>query len=246
MTSTTQTPRSFRRPLLTTGALVAGVALAIGAPLAASAHVSVIGTSTAAGSSSQLTFAVPHGCDGAATTAIAITIPEGINAVTPTVNPNWTASKTMADLPDPVKDSSGKSIAERVSTVTYTAKVPLEEGFRDTFTLGVTLPDTEGATLVFPVSQTCETGSTNWDQVAAEGQNEHDLDAPAPTLAITAAAPEAGEHGDHAAAASDTAAATESGDDTVARTLGIAGLVVGALGLIAGALAITRRPKAAK
>lgn len=244
MTSTTQNHTPVRRTLLGTGALVAGVALAIGAPLAASAHVSVLGSSTAAGSSSQLTFAVPHGCDGAATTKIAISIPDGINAVTPTVNPNWTAEKTMADLPDPVTDAHGASIAQRVSTVTYTAKVPLEDGFRDTFTLGVTLPDAAGTTLAFPVEQSCETGSTTWDQVAEDGQDEHDLEAPAPTLAITPAIAD-GEHGEHAATEA-AGADTAGGDDTVARTLGIAGLVVGALGLVAGGLAMTRRPKAAK
>ena len=98
MNATTPRP-TFRKPaVLGAIAIGAGALLAVGAPLAASAHVSVTPTSTAAGSYTVLSFAVGHGCDGSPTTSLSFEIPEEINAVTPTVNPNWTIDKQMAPL----------------------------------------------------------------------------------------------------------------------------------------------------
>ena len=54
----------------------------------AGAHVTVSPSQGAAGSYSVLTFSVPHGCDGSATTRVAIQVPEQILSVTPSVNPN--------------------------------------------------------------------------------------------------------------------------------------------------------------
>ncbi|HXH35879.1 MAG TPA: YcnI family protein [Plantibacter sp.] len=241
MNATTTRP-AFRKPaLLGAVAIGAGALLAIGAPLAASAHVSVTPTSTAAGSYTVLSFAVGHGCDGSPTTSLSFEIPESINAVTPTINPNWDVTKTMTPLADPITDSHGEQLAERVGSVVYTAKTPLADGYRDTVSFQVQLPaDAAGETLVFPVTQTCEVGQTDWTDVAKDGQTEDDLEAPAPVVVVTAA--EAGDH--HGAAATDEdadhteAAASSAGTtDVLGRVLGIAGLVVGAAGIVIAASA---------
>ena len=83
---------------MSVSAVSAGVLLALAAPMSASAHVSASATSTAAGSYTVVTFAVPHGCDASATTKITIDIPESILSVTPTVNANWTISETKEAL----------------------------------------------------------------------------------------------------------------------------------------------------
>ena len=216
--------------------ILAGAALAVAAPLAAAAHVSVTPSSTAAGSTTQLTFAVGHGCDGSATTALTFTIPEEIVSVTPTVHPNWTAEKVLVDLAEPITDAYGTSLVERVGQVVYTANTPLEDGFRDTVTLQLTLPeDAEGSTLTFPVLQTCEVGETNWSEVAGKGEDPHDLDHPAPTVDVTTA--EGDGHAVGAAlAASPAASARVSEPDLVARGLGLTGLVVGLAGVVAAVL----------
>ncbi|NQX12608.1 YcnI family protein [Microbacteriaceae bacterium VKM Ac-2855] len=248
MTRTTRT--SLRRPALLGGvALTAGVALALGAPLAASAHVSATATSTAAGSYTVVTFSVGHGCDGSPTTGLQITIPEGINSVTPTINPNWDVTKNEVQLDAPITDSHGASVTERVDTVSYTAKTPLAEGYRDTVELQVQLPaDAEGETLAFPVLQSCEVGSTDWSEATVEGEAEPEL--PAPTVTVTAAVAGSGHHdddGDDDATATVADAAhtetTASGDDVLARILGIGGLVVGAVGIVIAASS-RRNPKA--
>jgi uncharacterized protein YcnI len=229
---------SFRSRPLAVGVL-AGTALALAVPLAAVAHVGVTPSSTAAGSTTQLTFAVGHGCDGSATTALSFTIPEDIVSVTPTVHPNWTADKVLVDLAQPITDAHGNSLVQRVGQVVYTATTPLEDGFRDTVTLQLTLPaDAEGSTLAFPVLQTCEVGENNWNQIAEVGQDPHALNQPAPTISVT---PAAVEHADSAVgaelAAGPTAAAPAASEpDPVARGLGIAGLIVGIAGILTAAL----------
>ncbi len=116
----------------------------------AAAHVTVTPSVTSAGSYTVLTFSVPHGCDGSPTTKIAIKIADGINSVTPTVNPGWTVEKVMADLNPPVKDSHGNEITKRVDQVIYTAKTPLPADMRDTLELSLQLPDKPGETLRLP------------------------------------------------------------------------------------------------
>src|SRR4051812_22636566 len=154
---------NLRTPAIAASALGAGVLLAVAAPLAASAHVGVTPDDTAAGSYTVLTFAVPHGCDGSATTAVAIYLPESIPSVTPTVNPGWTVSKTVLKLDQPITDANGDEITERVSQVVYTAITPLPDGYRDTFALSLKLPDEKvGDTIEFPVLQSCEVGTTEW------------------------------------------------------------------------------------
>jgi len=247
---------SQRLRLVGSGALVAAgsVALALAAPTAASAHVTAAASTTAAGAYTVVTFSLAHGCEGSPTTGLTITIPDGINSVSPTVNPNWEVVKNEVALAEPITDSHGASVTERVADVVYTAKTSLADGYRDTVSLQLQLPeDAEGESLAFPVLQTCETGSTAWDQPTVEGEDEPEL--PAPVVAVTAAEEGESHHGAGSGSASheeeETAAATtasstsSAGDaDVVARVLGVGGLVVGAVG-VAVALASRRRgPKA--
>lgn len=201
----------------TTGLLLLGAGVA-------SAHVTVDPSTTAAGSYAVLTFAVPHGCDGSATTKVAIKMPDAVNAVTPTVNPGWTVEKKMQTLPAPIDDGHGGQLTERVDQVVYAAKTPLPDGLRDAFELSLQLPATPGVTLTFPAIQTCEQGETDWIEVAADGQAEPAH--PAPSLVVSEAA--AGGHG--------AAAEPESGSGTVTWIA----LALGALGVLIGGAALWR------
>lgn len=245
------------------GAVVVGAAiLAVGSPGTAWAHVGVTGTSTAAGSATLLTLAFSHGCDGSPTTKVAIQIPEGINAVAPTVNPGWTTEKLMAELDTAVTDAHGNQVTERVAQVVYTAREPIADGLRDAFVLSLTLPeDAAGRTLAFPTVQSCAEGENAWIEIPAEGQDPHQLESPAPTLRVTGTADSDGGHGhgdatgdDHDPAAGPGGQATESagsGEEqgTVRESPGagvgesrlvILSLVVGALGLITAGIALVQ------
>lgn len=234
----------LKNTLIAGSTLAAGALLAVAVPLSASAHISVDSPSTAAGSYTVLTFALPHGCDGSATTALAISIPEQIASVTPTVNPGWDVSKVDVDLAKPITDGAGNTISTRLGQVVYTAKTPFPDGLRDTFALSMQLPaDAAGSTLEFPILQTCEVGETNWNQAPKADGSEPDH--PAPAIAVTAAVAEGEGHGGHGGAESEDSAASEThadaaSDDVIARVLGISGLIVGAVGVV---LAVTARRK---
>lgn len=208
----------------------------------ASAHVSISPDQGTAGSYSVLTVSVPHGCDGSPTTKVAIKIPKQIRSVTPTRNPLWDAEKVMTQLDQPVTDSHGNKVTERVGKVVYTAKEPLPPGYRDAFELSLKLPETPGKTLVFPTVQTCEQGETAWVQVPASGQSAHDLSHPAPAVRVLPASADPASTGKHAGSAETTTAAAES-DTSGPSAWGIAGLVVGVLGLAIGSAAFWRTRK---
>lgn len=224
-------PHVRRAALLAVGV----AALAVGGP--AAAHVSVTGTSTEAGASTVASFSVGHGCSGSPTTALSISVPEGL-VVTPVRHPAWTIS-TVQDESERSGDGHGHGHGGRISQVTFTAEEPLPDGVRDSVQLAFTLPE-EAGELVFPVVQECEEGEMGWTQVAGEGQDPHDLEAPAPVLTFTEAAGGAAHGGgDHAAGVSAEDADESDGASSVA-WFG-AGMAVVALGMSGVALARSRR-----
>ena len=214
--------------------ILAGGAIALGA-VPASAHVGVTPSTTEAGEYALLTFSVPHGCDGSATTKVAIDIPKGIDVVTPTINDGWTVEKET----EPVEGAEGN---ERVSRVTYTAKKPLPDGYRDAFELNAPLPTEPGQTLLFPTTQTCEKGETNWNEVPKDGQTEDDLDAPAPAITLTEPESESAEEAStsEATGSSDAAESTEASSDDSSDALAWTALGVGAAGVVIGGVALAR------
>lgn len=216
---------------------LAGVLLTASAAVA-SAHVTISPSTGQAGAYAVLTVSVPHGCDGSATTKVAIKIPEGITSVTPTRNPFWKVAVTKEKLAQPVTDAHGNTLTERDGTVTYTAITPLPDKQRDSFELSLKLPDAAGQTLAFPTVQTCGKGQTGWTEVAAAGQDADSLEHPAPTLTLTEGSGDGNGHGSATAtpsAAPAQPAAAGSGPD-----LGVYGLVAGVLGLAAGGAALVQ------
>ena len=233
---------TLRRTLTTAAAAAGTAALLLTAATGASAHVGVTPDKTAANSYALLTFGIPHGCEESGTTKVAITLPAELNDAQPTVNPNWTVEKVTEQLAEPKKLADGTSITKRTSQIVYTAKAPLAHDLRDALVLSLKLPDAAGTTLYFPTLQTCETGQTDWSEIAKDGQDPHSLKAPAPSITITEAA---GAEG-HSAAAStphsteqsteQASAATDSG----AQARSWAGLAAGVGGLALGGVALAR------
>ncbi|MBC2933829.1 YcnI family protein [Nocardioides sp. zg-1228] len=224
-------------------AATAAVALSLVQP--AGAHVTATPSTAAAGSYSIVTFSVGHGCEGSPTRRLEIQLPESVLSATPTRHPLYDVEVVRDELDEPLTDSHGNEVTERVGSIVYTARTPLPEGQRDAFELSFQVPDTEGEVLAFPTVQTCQKGETGWTQVPADGQDPDELESPAPSFEVLPA-----EGGGHGAAAEPAADAddTDSDDDPVAddadddgsSALGWAGLVAGLLGLAAGGLALAR------
>jgi uncharacterized protein YcnI len=231
---------TFLRRTLTAAAATGGAAVLILAGAAgASAHVGVTPDKTAANSYALLTFGIPHGCEESGTTKVAITLPAELNDAQPTVNPNWTVEKVTEQLAEPKKLADGTSITKRTSQIVYTARTPLDHELRDVLVLSVKLPDNAGSTLYFPTLQTCETGQTDWSEIAKDGQDPHALKAPSPSITVTAAASTDG----HGAAPETAVHSTEQAaavNDSGADARSWAGLAAGLGGLALGGAALAR------
>ncbi|OUE24203.1 YcnI family protein [Clavibacter michiganensis] len=206
-----------------------GLALAVSGPLAASAHVELDASSTAPATLSVLTFAVGHGCEGSATTSLAIRFPADVQAVKPTLAPGWSVAEQEA--------AAG-------TTVTYTADTPLPDALRATVQVEALLPvdGAAGDVVAFPTLQTCVEGSTDWAETPAAGTEP---DHPAPAITLTDAA----TGGGGSAAGSGSAAGTEAAAvaavapvDPVARLLGLGSLVVGVVAVMLLTIGM-RRPQ---
>lgn len=241
-------------------ATMATFGLTLGAGIA-SAHVTVNPSTAVAGSYTKITFRVPNESAKADTVKISVQLPldHPFASVAVKKEPGWTATVTSAKLATPISDDDNASITEAVSTVTWTADASgrIALGQFAEFDLAVG-PVPKVASLAFDATQTYSDGSVvKWNEpTPASGEEpEH----PAPVLTITpagetAATPTASgaetSGGDSAAAApaptvtvtaAPLAAAAVNDSDGTARTLGVVGIVIGALGVLGAAVAVRGR-----
>lgn len=207
-----------------------------GTALSASAHVHVDPSTTEPGANPILTFRVPSESATAGTTKVEVTLPTDnpLPSVSAKALAGWTVAVTEAKLPTPVVDDDGATLTEAPHTLTWTAEAGAAVGpgeFQE-FELQVG-PLPKSGSVVLPVTQTYSDGMVvKWDEVTpASGEEpEH----PAPSFDVVAAP------------VVTPSKAVSSSDDT-ARTLAVAGIVVGAIGAgigLAGATAARRQKSA--
>ena len=206
--------------------LFGGSLIAVAAPLAASAHVTVSPDEIAAGEHGVLSFAFSHGCESSPTTSLRITMPEGLASVAPTMDSDWSIAVERGD-------------DGLVSAVTYTAVSPVPIDLRGAVSMSIGLDEDTPETLAFPVVQTCVEGSTEWTQLAKDGEDPHELDNPAPVVTVSPATGE--EHGDAHGEADAASSASSPAADPLGPVLGGAGLVAGLAALVVAVLAYRRR-----
>lgn len=214
---------------LTVG-LIGGALIAIAAPLAASAHVTVSPDEITAGEHGVLTFAFSHGCESSPTTSLKVTMPKGLSSVAPTMDSDWTIDVERGD-------------DGLVNTVTYTAVTPVPIGLRGAVSMSIGLDEKTPDTLVFPVVQNCVEGSTEWTQLAKEGEDPHSLDNPAPLVTVLPAEGDEhqGGHEDGHGAMDAVASEPTPASDPLGTVLGGAGLAAGLAALVVAVLAYRRR-----
>ncbi|WP_454762600.1 YcnI family copper-binding membrane protein [Cupriavidus campinensis] len=158
---------------------------------AASAHVVFEQKQAAAGSYFKGVLLVGHGCDGSATRAITVTIPEGVQGAHPQPKPGWQMEVTRAKLVRPYA-SHGKTVDEDVRTLRWFGGTLADAHF-DEFRMLMKLPE-QGGKLYFPILQECENGSHEWTQVPADGQGTRGLKSPAAELEVVPAGPAGHSH----------------------------------------------------
>ena len=225
MSLRTPTSRFTRRGVVAV-TLAAGLVLA--SPIAASAHVGVSPDAVEPEGSAVLTFSFTHGCEDSPTTALRITMPDGLTSVSPTVDGAW----------DIVVERADNGL---VSAVTYTATTPVPSELRGAASMAVRLGEDAPATLAFPVEQQCETGVNEWIEIADDGADPHDLESPAPVVIVAA-----GTDGASASSHHDASDAQEAGAegtvsiDPLSTVLGGAGLLAAVAALVVAVLAYRR------
>lgn len=230
-------------------ALSAGAALAVAAPLAAMAHVTIDPGQADAGAYALITVKVPNESDNEKTNRVQLNLPTDtpFTSVRFVPVPGWDAELVRSELPEPVMVGESE-ITEAVTSIVWTAQAGSELGDGALLLLPVSLgPVPDVGSVVLSADQTYTDGS-----VVSWSGTEEGAEKPAPILYVNdtpvddhhggAAAEDADAHGDDHSGESDNGNDTASSSDPVARGLGIAGFVAG-LGALVAAFAF-RRPTA--
>jgi len=119
------------------------------------AHVTLERQEAAPGSYYKAVLAVPHGCGGAATTAISIDIPEGIIAVKPSPKPGWQLA-TDRGAYSTTYAHHGREVREGVRRVTWSGGSLADEHYDEfVFQAYIAAELKPGALIHFPVTQLC-------------------------------------------------------------------------------------------
>lgn len=181
--------------------LVASTTLALlAAPLPALAHATLEVASAPANSTFKAVLRVPHGCDGEATHTVRITMPEGFIAVKPMPKAGWDLATRTGDYAESY-ELWGDTVSSGVTEVTWSGG-DLPDAFYDEFVFQGRVADLPpGTVLPFKAVQTCANGEVAWTDIAADGQDPHELAHPAPALRVAEASGQGHGHGGHASAA---------------------------------------------
>jgi uncharacterized protein YcnI len=202
----------------------AALLLALAAPAAAFAHVTVAPNTAPAGSYTLINFKVPNESATAVTNKVELALPTDTPILHVSYVPvaGWTTELMRETLPNPVTVGDN-TITEAITTVVWTASPghEISDGQLQVFPLSVgPVPDT--GSIVFTADQTYSDGSVvSWADTTAGAAH------PAPVLFV------------NDAPASDRSAT--AAPDTIARGLGIGGLTLGAVGMVFAVVALRRK-----
>jgi uncharacterized protein len=219
------------------------VSLALLAPAAARAHVSLHPNEVPTGSFATLGIRVPNEMEKANTVKLAVQVPPGFLDISTEYMPGWTSKVLTGKLAKPVQTSDGE-VTEQVREIIWTGHGTqglIPPGQFLNFPISTEIPGKAGEVLAFKVLQYYDNGEViRWI-------GSPNSETPAPQIDVTA---EGGVlqdvAGSETAPPSPSAKPSEEGEassgssDSASKGLGIAALILGALGLIAGGTALVR------
>lgn len=167
--------------------VLAALAILIALPASLRAHVVLEQRQAAVGAPYKAVLKVTHGCAGSATTSVTVSIPDGVIGVKPMPKPGWRLETTRGPYDRTYDFYHGTKLSEGVRQITWSGG-RLEDAHYDEFVLSGVIADTlqAGATIYFPVVQTCETGVHRWVQRPDPADPARHLDEPAPALSLIA------------------------------------------------------------
>lgn len=211
------------------------LALALLAPAAAGAHVTLQPEEAPEGAYTVLDVRVPNETEDADTTKVEVQLPEGFGDVSYQAVPGWDVKVIHDKLKKPIQTDDGP-VTEGVREVIFSGGKLAPGEFQD-FPLSVQIPGRAGDELTFKAIQTYDDGEVvRW---IGAPETEH----PAPQVLVTAPE-EAGQatSADHvgggSAASAGEAGESSNSDGSGDNGLAIAALVVAAIALLTAAAAI--------
>jgi uncharacterized protein YcnI len=167
------------------GALVAAVLLTL-VSSSASSHITLEKAEAAPRTGYKAILRVSHGCDGAPTISLEVTIPEGIIAAKPMPKPGWTIDIARGTYAKAYAFYHGSSLSKGAVSITWKGG-SLPDDMYDEFVFSAYVSDAfkPGSSVAFPVVQICPGGRyLRWVEVPKAGEDAHALKAPAPTVRI--------------------------------------------------------------
>jgi uncharacterized protein YcnI len=168
----------FRTILLGAAGVLAGASPAF-------AHVTLENREAPVGASYKAVLRVPHGCEGSATVAIRVRIPDAFIDVKPMPKAGWKLDVVRGKYQKPV-NTRGTAVTEGVTEVNWSGG-NLPDAYYDEFVLTGYIADEgqAGQTMYFPVVQECQKGVSRWIELPAPGGAQAAEPAePAPALKL--------------------------------------------------------------
>lgn len=161
------------------------------------AHIVADPAEAKPGSYFRTALRIGHGCGaGKPTTAIRVTIPDGVSNASAQPKPGWEIKVETTKLEKPIDAGHGRMTDTVVSAISWSGGSLPNEQF-DEFGLVLKLPNEPGRQFWLPVVQTCAGGEVRWDQIPAAGQR---TERPAAMIRIADSGKADAHHG-HAMAA---------------------------------------------
>jgi uncharacterized protein len=205
------------------------LALALLAPAAARAHVTLQPDEAAEGAYTVLDVRVPNESEGENTTKVAVRFPEGFGDVSDQAVPGWKVDVVHEKLKKPIQTDDGP-VTEGVKEVIFSGGKLAPGQFQD-FPLSVQIPGRAGEELTFKAVQTYEKEIVRW---IGSPESEH----PAPQVLVLPP-----KEGGQSSTVNDkslpltTSDSSDSGGSS-GEGLAIAALVVAVIALLVGGAAV--------
>jgi uncharacterized protein YcnI len=164
--------------------LVIGALALLSTP--ALAHITLEAREARVGASYKAVLRVGHGCEGTATIAIRVRIPDGLIAVKPMPKPGWTLETKSGPYGKTYNHFHNAKLSEGVIEISWSGGKLADAHYDEfVFTSFVSRDLAPGKTLYFPTVQECEKGVHRWIEIPAEGKSEEPGE-PAPGVKLIA------------------------------------------------------------
>jgi uncharacterized protein YcnI len=135
------------------------------------AHVTLETREAPVGASYKAVLRVPHGCDGTATTAIRVRLPDGVIGVKPMPKSGWQLGTIIGKYSKPYT-LRGAKVTEGVSEIAWSGGKLPDAHYDEFVFMGALAEELEaGKTIYFPVVQECEKGVHRWIEIPKGGEH---------------------------------------------------------------------------